>query len=391
MKNEGKSQFDRIIDRTNTNCLQVDARKRVFGTNEVLPMWVADMSFSVPSAIVDELTKKVQHGVYGYGLKSDSWHQSIVDWLARRHQYTIEAEWISYCPGVVPAFNIAVELFTNPGDGIIVQTPVYPPFISAVEGRGRKLLNNQLVKTETGYKIDFEDFKEKAKQAKMFILCSPHNPVGRVWTREELQQLADICLENNILVISDEIHSDLVFKPSKHISFATLSPEIANNCITLIAPSKTFNIAGLAASVAVISNAALRTKFKNWLAGFHLDGGNIFGIAALEAAFRYGEPWLNELIDYLEDNIDYLQQGLKERVPLVSMIKPEGTYLVWLDFIKTGLSHAEIKQRLIEKAQLGINDGVTFGAGGEGYMRINMAYPRSYIKEALVRLERAFA
>ncbi len=386
-----KSQFDQIIARENTNCVQFDARKVVFGSEEVLPMWVADMNFAAPQVILDVITQRCQHGIFGYGIKSDSWYQSIIEWLSHRHQWNIEQSWINFCPGVVPSFNMAVELYTNPGDGVIIQTPVYPPFISAVEGRGRKLLNNQLIKTDEGYRIDFEDFKLKAKEAKLFILCSPHNPVGRVWTRNELEQLATICLENNVLVVSDEIHADLVFKPHKHIAFATLSDEIANNCITLVAPSKTFNIAGLAASVAIIPNTTLRTKYKNWLASYHLDGGNILGIAALEAAFRHGEPWLNELLIYVEENFDLLQKGLKEHVPTIKMHKPEGTYLVWLDFTQTKLPHAEIKRLLIEKAKLGINDGLTFGLGGENHMRINLAYPRTFVAEALERLTRTFA
>jgi cystathionine beta-lyase len=389
MKEQMSSQFDISVERKNTNCLQYDALGKVFGAEDVLPMWVADMGFRAPQPVLDALSQRIEHGIFGYGLKSESWFQSITDWMLKRHQWSIENEWISFCPGVVPTFNIAVEVFTRPGDGILVQPPVYPPFFDAVTKRNRVLLSNPLIKTEDGYAIDFDDFRAKAKNATMFILCNPHNPVGRVWSKDELSKMADNCLENNVLIVSDEIHSDLVFKPNKHIPLASLSPEVADKTITCMAPSKTFNLAGLASSVAIASNAKLCKGFQQWLASFHLDGGNVPGIIALEAAYRYGEPWLEELLVYIEHNIDVFREGLASRIPQLSMIKPQATYLGWVDFSRLNMDSKEIKKLVVEKAKLGFNSGASFGEGGEQFMRVNFANQRSIVYEALDRLEYA--
>jgi cysteine-S-conjugate beta-lyase len=389
MQEQANSQFDIRVERKNTNCLQYDALDRVFGAKDVLPMWVADMGFRAPQPVLDALSQRIEHGVFGYGLKSESWFQSITDWMSKRHQWPIKNEWISFCPGVVPSFNIIVEVFTRPGDGIIIQPPVYPPFFDAVTKRNRELLTNPLRKTDKGYEIDFDDFKIKARNAKMFILCNPHNPVGRVWTKNELEKLASICLENDVLIVSDEIHSDLVFKPHKHNPLASLSPEVADKTITCMAPSKTFNLAGLASSVTIASNEKLRKGFQQWLASFHLDGGNVPGVIALETAYRYGEPWLEELLTYIEANFDVFREGLSCRIPQLSMDKPQATYLGWVDFSKLNLNSKELKKLVIEEAKLGFNSGAVFGEGGEQFMRVNFANQRSIVYEALDRLERA--
>ncbi len=382
--------FDKGINRKGTNSIKWDFNDEMFGNKNILPMWIADMDFQSPKPVIDAIKRRARHGVYGYTYISNSFYQSIVDWMDIRHNWRIEKDWILQIQGVVPSLAISILAFTKPGDKIIIQSPVYAPFFTVIRENGRQLIVNRL-KIENGkYQMDFEDLKSKIdSHVKMLMLCNPHNPVGRVWTKEELEKLGEICLENNILIISDEIHSDIIYKNHKHISIASLSEELANNTITLIAPSKTFNIAGLTTSIAIITNKKLYDDFKNRKEGLGLILCNIFGLVALEASYKYGEEWLEQLLSYLEENVEYVMNYFKERIVKVKAIKPEGTYLMWLDFRNLNLNNERLKKLIVKKARVGLSDGLLFGPGGDGFQRMSIACPRSLLEEGLSRIERA--
>ncbi|MBI9035951.1 MAG: PatB family C-S lyase, partial [Bacteroidales bacterium] len=324
-------------------------------------------------------------------IRPDSYFSSIINWQKKRHNWDIKNEWISFSPGVVPAVNLLVLEFSEPGDKIIVQPPVYFPFFSAIKNHGRIQIDNPLLLKNGRYHFDFEDLKLKIDdQVKMIIISNPHNPGGMAWTSKELTELAEICIENDILIISDEIHSDLMLFGNKHIPMATLSERIAQNTICLMAPSKTFNIAGLSSSFLVIPNSQLHERFEDILEKIHIGSGNIFGTVAMEAAYTHGEVWLDELLNYLEENINYLDQFIKNNIPKIKVMIPESTYMVWLDFSAFGLSENELNEKIIGDANLGFNPGEMFGAGGEGYQRINVACPKSTLTQALDALKPVF-
>ena len=382
--------FDRYIKRKNTNSYKWDNLEKRFGTKDLIPMWVADMDFPSPAPVIEALKKRAEHGVYGYTLRPSSYYRSIVDWMKKRHQWGIKSEWIEYSPGVVPSVNIAIHAFTHPGDKIIVQPPVYHPFFKAVKNNGRQLVMNKLKYENGRYSMDLDDLKRKFdERVKMVILCSPHNPVGRVWTREELAKLGKICLENNVMILSDEIHSDLVFKGYKHIPTASISPELADVTLTCEAPSKTFNLPGLANSTVISSNHKLLTQFKVSLENLGLEFANIFGVVASETAYRLGEEWLEQLLEYIQANVDYLTEYLRIRIPEIEIVKPEGTYLVWLDCRNLKMDPKTLKDFMIKNAKVGLDDGSIFGPGGEGFQRMNIACPRSILTKALTRIEKA--
>lgn len=382
--------FDEIIPRQGTDCVKYDLREAFFGDAGVLPMWVADMDFRTPDFIVDAIKRRATHEVYGYSIRGEGWHKALVTWLERRHSWAVQKEWIVFSPGVVPALNMAVLAYTQPGDSIIVQPPVYFPFFSAVEKHGRKLVYNPL-KLENGRLcMDFDDLAIKAKQgAKMLFLCNPHNPGGSAWTKDELTRLFNICRENNMLILSDEIHSDLVFRGFKHTVLASVAPETSDLVITAIAPSKTFNLAGMATSVVIIPNEALRNKFSETIENLHISHGTLFGNVASQAAYTYGDQWLGELLDYLRRNLDMAETYFSAQIPTIKMIRPEATYLVWLDCRELGLNDDELNEFMIKKARLGLNEGRTFGPGGSGFMRINVACPLAMLRDALERLKGA--
>ena len=386
-----KYNFDEIIPREGTNCLKYDARERFFGNSEVLPLWVADMDFKTPGFIVDAIKKRAEHEIYGYTFRGDSYYQSIIGWMKRRHNWDIQREWISFSPGVVAGLTFAIEAFTQPGDGVVVQPPVYFPFFDCVKGTKRKMIENPF-KIENGrYTFDFDDLKSKIhKNTKLFLLCNPQNPGGMVWTKEELTELANICLENKIMIISDEIHSDLIFENHKHIPIASLSEEDAQNCMISMAPSKTFNIAGFSSSVVIIPNKTKFTQFERAIGVGHLGMGNIFGTIATEAAYTHGDEWLNQMLQYLWENYRVLEDFFKTNLPKVTVMKPEATYLIWLDFTKYGMKNDDLMKFTIENAKVGLNDGGRFGTGGDGWLRINIGCPRSILVEALERLGKAF-
>jgi cystathionine beta-lyase len=355
-------------------------------------MWVADMAFRAPQPVLDALAQRLNHGILGYSLKPNTLLDSVCQWTKNQYNWESQPEWMCLSPGIVPALNICVEQYTQPGDDIIIMPPVYPPFFDAVEKRGRRLLLNPLTLSENRYTINFEQLRTLAASgAKMLILSNPHNPVGRAFTKDELQQIADICLEYQILILSDEIHADIVYAPNRHTPIASLSSEVANITITCYAPSKTFNLAGLTTSIILIPNNKLRDKFLQWTSSFHLENGNLMGLAAMDAAYRFGNEWLNALRLYLADNMSYFAQELPQRVEKLNVIPAEATFLAWIDCRKLEIPQQQLVEKFYRKAKLGFNDGQTFGNEGIGFMRINLANPRSIVTEALNRIEQAFA
>jgi len=387
-----KYNFDEIIDRQNTDSIKYDLRKSIFGREDVIPMWVADMDFKTPDFIIDALKERLRHPVLGYTLNPRGSNEAIIDWMRNRHGWEVRKEWIITGPAVVPSMAILVHAFTEPGDEIVVQKPVYFPFYRTITNHGRHILNNPLINQNNRYQMDLDDLVDKiSPRTRMIFLCSPHNPGGRVWSKGELESLAKVCLEKDILIVSDEIHSDLILFGNKHIPTASISEDIARNTITCMSSSKTFNTAGLASSYVIISNVKHRKIYKEKLNDFHLNIGNIAGLVAQEAAYRGGADWLEQLLRYIEGNVDYLEEYLGRYHPEIKVMKPEGTYLVWLDFRETGLSDRKLKKIIVEGAGLGFSDGILFGEEGSGYQRINVACPRSVLNKGLQQMTRAFA
>lgn len=382
--------FDKIINRADTNCVKYDLRQQVFGNPDVLPMWVADMDFETPDFVRKAVIGRAEHPVYGYHFKDDAYFQSIMGWLKRRHHWDVKQEWLSFVPGVVCGFNMAVLAFTEPGDEIIIQPPVYPPFHHAVASHGRELVYNTLVDRGDGYGINFDQLAEQVKTAKMLILCNPHNPVGRCWRPDELLLLGEMCLMNKVMVISDEIHCDLVLPGYKHTPFATLGHQYALNSITFHAASKTFNLAGLATSTAIIPNPVIRKTYTDYVNDMEAHLGNIFGKVSTQAAMTYGDEWLEQLLGYVQGNIDYVSDFLTAHLPKVKFNKPQATYMMWLDFNGYGLTEEELWRKMTQEAQLGLNRGKDFGEEGRGFFRINLACPRSTVVEAMQRMKAVF-
>lgn len=385
------SRFDEKLDRRGTNCMKWDAADKAFGAEGVIPMWVADMDFATPREVTDAIIRRATHGAFGYNTVPQSYYDALIGWMQRRHNWQVEKDWVVYTPGVIPALYWAVGAFTKPGEKVLVQAPVYYVFYNAIAARKREVVCNQLVRTDAGYRIDFEDLDRKLADpaVTLMIFCSPHNPVGRVWTREELEQVSALCLRHGVLLVSDEIHSDLVWRGHKHIPIASLSEEAAANTITCTAPSKTFNLAGLSTANAIISNKEIRDRFCEERRTSAIHSPDTFGAISLEAAYNYGEPWLEDLLDYLEANYSYLEQYLAAHLPQIKPLRPEGTYLIWLDFSALGLPAEELKTFLNQKARVAMDQGPWFGAGGEGFARMNLACHRSTLEEALDRLEKA--
>ena len=382
--------FDQVINRENTACVKYDQRKSVFGKEDVLPFWVADMDFKAPQPVIDALQKRLDHGILGYPMKPEGFYDSIADWLERRHGWKIHRDWILFTPGVVPALVLSVLAYTNPGDRVIVQPPVYFPFFRSIDHHGRRKTDNMLVESDGRYEMNFDDLELKFKQGvKMIFLCNPHNPVGRVWSQVELEKLSALCLKNNIVLVSDEIHSDIIFEGSKHLPVASISPEIGKRSITCFAPSKTFNLAGLSTSFVIIPDTGMRKKYELLVRDYHLEHGNIFGLEALTAAYQHGELWLKELLKYLAGNLNYVENYFKSNIPEVSVIKPEGTYLVWLDFRKLKMGREELNHFLVHTAGIGLSDGALFGPGGQGFQRLNIACPTELLEQGLDQLSKA--
>jgi len=381
--------FDEPVSREGTSCVKYDARKNVFGTDKVIPMWVADMDFKCPPEIIEALRKRLDHEILGYTLRRDEYFLSLVEWLKRRHTWQIEKDWISFSPGVVPALNICTLAFTEPGDRIIVQPPVYFPFFTAVSDHRRELVYNPLMEEDGIWKFDFDDLEKKAAAgARMLFLCNPHNPVGRAWTESELRKLADICLRHDILILSDEIHSDLILPGHKHIPLASLTQDIASSTITCMAPSKTFNIAGLSTSSVIISDQGLKEKFDTVIKSLHITGGNIFGTEASIAAYTWGDEWLDQMLDYVKVNIEYVLDKFKNN-EFIRPVPPEATYMIWLDCRSMGMNPEELNNFFVNEAGVGMNEGSVFGPGGEGFMRMNLACPLDTVRKAVNNIENA--
>lgn len=383
-----KFNFDELINRASTGSLKYDARESLFGRADIIPMWVADMDFAIPPAVTEALNKRAKHPIIGYTGFPESLYDAIIDWFKRRHDWVIERDWIMMSPGVVPSLHAAALALTKPNDSIIVQPPVYFPFFSAVNNTGRSLIENTLVLDNYRYKIDFSHLETCAKKASMLLLCSPHNPVGRVWQQDELESILSIANEHNLIVFSDEIHADIVYPESQHLPLSKLAGN-AENIITAVAPSKTFNIAGLNLSAIIVPSEAHRKSLHKAYETLHVSAANPFSIVAFETAYKNGEEWLDALLIYLNETRDFVINYFKMHLSQLKPIAPEGTYLIWLDCRALGLNDHALKQFFIEEAGLGLSPGTLFGEGGSGFMRMNIAAPKSLVFTALKNISKA--
>jgi len=382
--------FDNVIERRTTNSAKWDGVLKLFGDKDVLPMWVADMDFKAPPPVIEALKQRAEEGIYGYPLRPPSYYDAFIDWTRRHHDWKVEKKWLTFSPGSMTGLSVMILALTRPGDGVIVQPPVYYPFFEVIENNGRQVVNNPLILKNGRYNMDFEDLEKRAgDNAKLMILCSPANPVGRVWKKEDIQRVGKFCLKNNIILISDEIHSDIVYPHFKHTPTATISRELAQITITCMAPSKTFNLAGLKSSVIIIPDQDLRHRYNQFLKNIRIHMDNVFGMAAFESAYKFGEDWLTEFLIYLHKNLEFTIRYFEERIPGIKVIEPEATYLVWLDCRGLGLNTRELKDFMIKKAKVGLDNGSIFGQGGEGFQRLNIACPRKTLEKGLRRIEAA--
>ncbi|MEI7525850.1 MAG: PatB family C-S lyase [Mariniphaga sp.] len=385
-----KYDFDEIIDRRGTDCVKYDMLETYFGQAEATPLWVADTDFRVPDFIMEALRDRMNHEILAYSYRTAGFFQAIIDWMDRRHDWKIEKEMITTSPGVVSAVTLLIMALSEPGDKVIVQPPVYFPFFTSIRGMGRKMVENPLIIKDGRYTFDFENLKKGIDaDTKILILCSPHNPGGMVWTAQELEELCRICTENGIFIISDEIHADLVFSGHKHIPLPKISEKTAMNSAVLMAASKTFNVAGLSSAFVIIPNKKIRVKYEQVLNTVHIHSGNIFGNIATEAALREGYDWLDQLMVYLEENYKFVESFIADRLPKVKIMKPEATFLVWMDFSAYNLSEKELMKRLIDGG-VALNHGSKFGTGGDGYFRLNFGCPRATLEEGLLKMAEIF-
>ncbi len=387
---EKNLDFGRIIDRRNTKSVKYDLAAKKGMPEDVLPLWVADMDFQVSSYIQEAIARQVEHGVFGYSDTGEEYFEAVKGWMKRHHGWDVEADWLVKTPGVVFALSLAVKAFTEPGDSVLIQQPVYYPFKRVVEVNGRRTISNTLVYENNKYFMDFEDFEEKIIQEKikLFILCNPHNPVGRVWTEDELVRIGDICQKHHVIVVSDEIHGDFAFKGKHHV-FAGLKKEYGEFTVTCTAPSKTFNLAGLQLSNIFISNPELRRAFRRQLDIVGYEEPNIMGMVACEAAYRDGDEWYEAMLEYVAGNIAFTKEYVEKNIPGVTMAEHEGTYLVWLDFRQLGMTGEELEEMIVQRARLWLDGGAMFGESGTGFQRVNVACPRKILEEALERMKGA--
>jgi cystathionine beta-lyase len=385
-----KYNFDEPVNRKNTSSVKYDALLQRFGNNDLLPLWVADMDFRICPKISQRFKNIIEHGIFGYHIINNNYFTSVINWLKNRHNYSVEKEEIFFVTGVVPAVHHLIKAFTEKGDGILIQTPVYYPFLSMIKQIDRKLIINKLYENDNIYSIDFDDFEKKASESKLFILCNPHNPVSRVWRKDEILKMSEICLKHDVLIISDEIHSDIVFNGNKHIPVATLSDEIRKKTITCSSASKTFNLAALNTAYLIIHSKENRLKLKSYTRNNLVETPNIFGLEALSTAYNNCDDWLNELLIYIFKNYQFMTEYIRNELPFINYSPLEGTYLVWLDFRALNKTDDELKKHIIEKAGLALNDGPIFGPGGSGFQRINIACPLSTLEKALDMLKKSF-
>lgn len=386
-----KYNFDEVIDRSGNRAAKYDEHRKNFGTDDVIPLWIADMDFRTAQPIIDACKAKAEEGIWGYTSRPDSYFEAYASWQKRRNGWSIDTSLCSWSLGVVPALAALIKLFTGPNDKVLIQPPVYPEFYEVTEMVGRRVAENNMVQTENGWEVDFEDFERKAKDplVKMFILCSPHNPLGKVWAREELERMLDICFANGVLVVSDEIHSDLIFHGKKHIPTAMVSEEAKSRVISCISGTKTFNLAGLQASTTVFPNMELKQIFDHYWSAMDIHRNNAFSSVAMEAAFNEGEEWLEQVLEYISGNFDYIQDYCAKYIPEIKPSVPDATYLVWLDCRALGMDDETLKEFMIRKAKLGMNPGSSFTRSLTGFMRLNAACPRPVIKKAMEQLRDA--
>ena len=382
--------FNAPIDRRGTHCVKFDALKDMYGRDDLLSLWVADMDFATPDFIIDALKKRLDHPVLGYPVQYDGYWQSVVNWIYNHHGWQVQREWMRYIPGIVKGIGMVVNVFTKPGDKIIIQPPVYHPFRLVPEHNGRDIVMNPLRREGDSYTMDFEQLEQVIDdKCRILILANPHNPIGITWDKATLARLADIAVKHNLIVISDEIHCDMALYGNKHIPFASVSENAARCSITFGAPSKTFNIAGIVSSYAIVPDEALRENFFAWLTANEMDMATIFAMVATEAAFSEGEEWRQQMLSHIESNIDFVDEYLKANIPEVRAIKPQASYLVWLDFSALGLEHEKLIDMLVNDAHLAMNDGAMFGIGGEQHTRLNVGTQRAVLEQAMSQLKEA--
>lgn len=387
-----KYNFNEKIDRSENHSAKWAEMEMKFGRKDLTPMWVADMDIKAAPEIVEAMKKKVEQEIFGYVYRPDSYYESAANWLKKRFGYEISPSTLIHSPGVVPSMSILVKMLTKETDRILIQSPVYPPFAAAVKDNGRKLIENNLIKDEKGYyTIDFEDLENKLalEDVTLFILCNPHNPVGRVWRREELEKMGELCKKHNVRILADEIWRDLIMPGYKHIPMASINKEIEDITITLFSPTKSFNLAGLQASFATFPRAEERKEFDDILGQMDVKRNNPFSLVAFETAYEKCENWLEQLIEHIDGNMQYVIDFINERLPMVKTVKPEGTYLMWLDFNNIGIAQDKIQEFLINEAKVAMNDGATFGENGKGFARMNVACPRYMVEEAMEKIEKA--
>lgn len=383
--------FDEIINRLGTDSLKWDSIKNIYKIDDLLPMWVADMDFKIVPEIEAAVNKRAKHMTYGYTIPDDTYYNSIINWNLKRNNYEIKKEWIKVSPGVIPSLKAAIYGFTEIDDKILIQTPVYPPFHNSVKAAKRQLVTNPLIFDGEKYIIDFDDFEEKIKSGvKLFIISNPHNPIGRVWTNEELEKMVDICYENNVKIISDEIHSDIIYSGYKHSVLNTISQNAKNISIICASPSKTFNIAGLCSSYVIIENEVIRKQMWEAMSCFGVDSINLFGITAGKAAYEYGETWVDEMVEYVENNAEFVCKYIKEKLPKVKTYKPQSTYLMWLDFKDYNMNQFDLMQKIVYEAHVVLNSGTDFGNEGYGFVRLNIGCPKSMIKTCIDKIASVF-
>lgn len=386
-----KYDFDRKVDRRNTGALKLDVLKERYGRADLIPLWVADLDFETPDFITEALRKRLDHSLYGYTVEPVDFWPSVIDWLRDRHGWEVKREWLTYIPGIVKGIGMAINVFVKPDEKVIIQPPVYHPFRLTPEGNHREVVLNPLLENPDGsYSMDFDNLEKVADdKCRMLILSNPHNPAGILWDTETLRRLADFCHKRGIIVVSDEIHSDMALWGGKHVPFATVSPESAEISITFGAPSKTFNIAGIVSSWAIVLDEKLRTRFYSWLTANELNEPDIFAPIATVAALRQGNEWRKQMLEYVEGNIEYVIGYLRENIPAIKPLRPEASFLVWLDCRALGLDHESLVDLFVNRAGLALNDGEMFGTGGEGFMRLNVGTQRAVLKSALERLAEA--
>ncbi|MEA1883442.1 MAG: MalY/PatB family protein [Thermotogota bacterium] len=379
--------FDERIERKGTVSIKWDYLNEIFGSDDLTSMWVADMDFRSPVPVVDAIVERAKHGVYGYTGKDEVFFQAVINWMKNKHSVETKKEWYIPTPGVLAGISAAINTFTQPGDEIIVQTPVYYPFFSSIESNGRRLVKNPLKLEETRYLMDLDDFEQKiTNKTTMLILSNPHNPVGRVWEEDTLKKLGEICKRNDIFIISDEIHADLVFGKHEHHSFLNLE-DFQSHSMVFIAPSKTFNLAGLVSASAIIPDEQIRRRFQNKIDAWHIGMLNLFGVIGFQTAYQYGKEWYEQMMTYVWDNYKFMCEFVENRIPSLKVFPLEGTYLAWVDFRGLNLSHEKINELCLNKAKLALDEGMMFGYEGSGFQRFNIACPRSILKEALEKLE----